>query len=75
MILTALVTFVGVQVFVLGIGDQINHNELVAISSSPSDYHLFEVSDYEMVDQVMERVLQLNEEQEQRYQDLPTGTR
>lgn len=40
----------------MGIGDQINHNELEAIATKPTDDHLFEVTDYDMMLQVLQRV-------------------
>lgn len=43
----------------IGIGDQINHNELVAVASRPTDRHLFEVEDYSMMLEVVEKVRQL----------------
>ncbi|KAF6031326.1 COL12A1 [Bugula neritina] len=46
----------GVQVFTLGIGDKINHNELEAICSKPIANHLFEVDDYDMMLEVLEKV-------------------
>lgn len=55
----------GVHCYVIGIGDQINHNELVAIASRPTDNHLFEVEDYSMMLEIADRVReseQLSEE-------------
>lgn len=46
----------GVHAFVVGIGDQINHNELKAIASRPVDRHLFEVADYDMMLEVLRSV-------------------
>lgn len=40
----------------IGIGNQINHNELVAIASRPTEKHLFEVEDYSMMLEIAEKV-------------------
>lgn len=44
------------KIYALGIGDEINHNELKAIASSPSQDHLFEVSSYKMMADIIKRV-------------------
>ena len=44
--------------FVVGVGDKINHSELKAIASKPEDDHLFEVTDYNMMLEVLESVQQ-----------------
>lgn len=54
--LTHFISISGVQCYVIGIGNQINHNELVAIASRPTEKHLFEVEDYSMMLEIAEKV-------------------
>ncbi|XP_067933904.1 vitrin-like [Watersipora subatra] len=49
-----------VNVYVVGIGDQVNHNELESIASNPDDEHLFEVEDYSMMLEILERIESLD---------------
>ena len=48
------------NVYVVGIGDQVNHNELESIASNPDDEHLFEVEDYSMMLEILEQIENLD---------------
>lgn len=52
------ILILGVKSYVIGIGDQINHNELKAIASKPSEQHLFELEDYDMIEEVITKIKQ-----------------
>jgi len=43
-------------VFAIGIGDQVNHNELRAIANKPSSDHIFEPYSYAMMEEVMKKL-------------------
>ena len=42
----------GVVVFAVGIGDQVNNNELESIASEPKESYLFQVGSYELLDEI-----------------------
>ena len=46
----------GVVVFAVGIGDQVNKDELKSIASEPVENYMFEVGSYELLDEIKEKL-------------------
>lgn len=46
----------GVVVFAVGIGDQVNKEELKSIASEPVENYMFEVGSYELLDEIKEKL-------------------
>ena len=46
----------GVNVFAVGIGDQVNNDELKSIASEPTEQYLFNVGSYELLDEIKEEL-------------------